>query len=443
MHFIPVFLNDMGQIMEAQTARGDVCTIRFRTRGGRATDPTDVPRTTFERDVSYNGTLTHLSRPGTLYFTDNRFLLSSAAYRAAGWPFSGVWMSGAALPDAVVVDGDLTMDRTWLIFPKSGLSLSVSGDLTMTGTGWYAGLENGLELTNGTVTVGGNLTLNGSRLGLYAGGAVSVGGNLVMAAPVDKEHAGGQIEIVAAVTNGTEECGASVSVGKTWTIAKNCRVYPVASTNGAIVKLTAQKMTVAEGGMINASLRGYPEGKGPGAPLHSYAGASYGGLGGAYPGYENKLAATYGDEKRPLAPGSAGLRQNNSYPCYAGGGAVWLEVAKALTLDGLVQADGNWKFCTYASGCSGGAVYIRALHLYGSGSVVARGGDCRDALVTPGGGGRVAIWCCENQSSIYDNVSVDAGCFDGKRYTEPTTSAEDGSVFWGDLPLPGTLLLVR
>ena len=152
-----------------------------------------------------------------------------------------------------------------------------------------------------------------------------------------------------------------------------------ASTNILDLSVSGD-MTVASGGQIDVSAKGWESKTGPG-------GAADGGIGGVHAGsVPGSLQRAYGDPLHPTSHGSGG-------GAVSGGGVAKLTVGGTFTLDGWIRA--------YASdndgggNGSGGSVWITAAEVAGSGGTVdAKGGNYRGSTAQSGAGGsggRIAV----------------------------------------------------
>ncbi|HNR32540.1 MAG TPA: PKD domain-containing protein, partial [Candidatus Hydrogenedentes bacterium] len=151
---------------------------------------------------------------------------------------------------------------------------------------------------------------------------------------------------------------------------------------------------------------------GPGAGADWWQGGSAGGVGGGGP-------ATYGSAAHPTDFGSGGGES-------PAGGAIRLNVAGNLTLDGQVAANGD-DACNGAG--SGGSIYITTGALGGSGAVDAYGGDsiCGQG---GGGGGRIAVYCAHLPHVFLGTTHVDGG--------SGGTPGAPGTVAFFDTTNPGS-----
>jgi hypothetical protein len=221
--------------------------------------------------------------------------------------------------------------------------------------------------------------------------------------------------------------------------SKNANGQVKGRWEGAGVTINAGNVSVEAGSAISANGQGYAGGQGPGAggsgeDRHPGGGGGYGGMGGAggdsfYPG-----GATYGRAFAPVDLGSGG-GLGGSVPG-AGGGAVTLNVADALILDGVITANGSDGGATAcfnpaAGGGAGGSILIITSRLAGVGSLQADGGDGGPGGCSGvgddgggGGGGRIAV-----------HFNVDDG------FAGVTTSTVNGGER-GQPSEPGTLLFI-
>ena len=155
--------------------------------------------------------------------------------------------------------------------------------------------------------------------------------------------------------------------------------------NKIILSIT-NDFTVALGGSIALEGLGFGAGKGPGTPLATYSGGSYGGMGGVFaPGVRSDAGPTYGSYSSPTNLGSGGTSESGS----RGGGAVQVAAGGTTTLNGTILADGGHG-TSYSAG-AGGSVFITTADFAGSGSISANGGFISTGGHGAGGGGRIAV----------------------------------------------------
>ena len=228
-------------------------------------------------------------------------------------------------------------------------------------------------------------------------------------------------------------------------IAGNAIVYPQlgqpltfssldVGSAGQLTHLNGQKLTVnvlqdavvQTNGLIVANSVGYPVGSDPGPGAGTFggdtgSGAGYGGQGGH--GWEGQPGGSpYGSATAPADWGSAG-GSGESGRRTAGGGAIHLNVAGTLTLDGLISVNGQGAFDNDQGGASGGSVWLNAGTLAGVGFITANGGNGESTDGGGGGGGRVAIY---HQSLSFNPARVTANGASGHEW------GANGTVFFGN-----------
>lgn len=178
-------------------------------------------------------------------------------------------------------------------------------------------------------------------------------------------------------------------------------------------------VTIETGSNLNLTGRGYAggtanndPGDGPGGGQTgdgTGGGGGHGGFGGAR--FNNFVQAgdAYGDPYQPTTLGSGGASCNANSYCGspggnggAGGGAVHLDVAGTLTVDGNILANGgnvSTGGIIPGSGGAGGSIWLEAATLSGSGQILADGGNGAGVRKIGGGGGRIAIYAASNTFS--------------------------------------------
>jgi len=169
------------------------------------------------------------------------------------------------------------------------------------------------------------------------------------------------------------------------------------------VYVVCSNFTLAAGATIVANSKGFKASLdattgtpyGPGAPpvsAHYGGGAGYGGAGGPGDSAGATGGPTYGETNAPTGPGSGGGGNSDTGH---GGGAVRIEAAGKVTIDGTINADGGHG-TTHGGGGSGGGAFISCADFAGAagGMLTANGGNI--AVVSTshggaGGGGRIAV----------------------------------------------------
>ena len=182
--------------------------------------------------------------------------------------------------------------------------------------------------------------------------------------------------------------------------------------------------------------------------------ASHLGLGGVS-GISSLRSYTYDDPYAPVEPGSGGRRLKQSaysrayYDIGSGGGAVLIEAAGAVVIDGAIKASGNGasthSHFANSSSCntagSGGAVLIRCETISGSGSITANGGNGSNGSQSPpAGGGGIAIECDDEKQAAgaCANMKISAAEGVDNTGTHTTYTTGDNGFFTAE---PGTVYL--
>lgn len=380
----------------AQEAKNVSCRVVFEANGGKG-----VPFS--NKNYIGSGYPYAVGAPGTLYFTDNRFLTDSSC-GGIGWQCSGVWSSGVELPDELSFES-LAMSSSHLdLSGKPGLALKVTGDMTLTGDSIC---RYGLVLSNATLAVGGNLKVRGATLTQNLG-SLTVGGDLTLEASANALANGGRLMLRAASTNGTNlACGFAASVAGKMKVCSYSTYSPCChGTSGSIVKMSVGSLLVEANGWINADDRGWAANYGFGCHGDSYIGSTHVGTGG---GYNNVIVTRRYDVKPscPRYPGSGGSKTGAP----AGGGVVWIEAAGTVQVNGKVSANANVEANKFHGAASGGTVFLTcAKFLPSTGTLSANGGK-GDANSCAGGGGAVCVLAgCGSDEGL--SMTADAGVND-------------------------------
>ncbi|MBI2440857.1 MAG: G8 domain-containing protein [Lentisphaerae bacterium] len=358
---------------------------------------------------------------GTLYFTNNLFFTETFTH-AGQWTVPG--FTNLALDS-------LTVSNGWLGFPADGFQLTVTQRITVIGGN---AKTNKLELTNAVVTCGGDLLLTNAALVLYSGATsaatLNVGGGMILTTgSAMYVYSGGQTNYpVGRDWNGL------VSVTGDVTIASNAWIHSFShSTNGGGALFRMASLAIAAGGGFNADYRGYlrggATGYGPGGGSSSGRGGGYGGRGGgASPGG----GSTYGNSNAPVHAGSGGSFQSSTLPGN-GGGVIRIQASSTVTVNGALSANGQTAVGNIGGGGSGGSIYVTCRDFQCSGSLNAAGGHGTDSG-GGGGGGRIAVWRIYHSGA----ASTDVG---GGVYG--AVAAEDGTLVWIQIPVPGAIVSFR
>lgn len=399
---------------------------------------------------------------GTLYFDDNYFLSPTNLFTCQ-WVVPGFTNWSVA---------NLLVSNTWTRL--AGVSqLTVSNTLTVVGAGWN---KHRLELTNASVLncgtcrisnaslrLGGNPT---SQRGTLGGPTMNCSGDVALTNA-------GRLYVSAGLSTlgGGTNYGAIVNVSGTVLIPSNCWIYPAAHpTNGTPVVFNVRNLTLNGYGGINADYLGYlggrmngttvPDRSGPGMFWpYGYDGSSYGaghgGVGGTGQRDWSASGATgggsvYGSTTAPVTAGSgsdafsgAGLGVGNGAD---GGGSVQIRASDTVAIQGTITANGMAGRNYWGAGASGGGIYIRCGNFIGdsAGILQANGGagQVSDATWSTGGGGggRIAVWRVNDRSISAIQTTVTGGASGGAPKCQ---AGADGTIYWGWLPPPGTIMQFR
>jgi hypothetical protein len=275
------------------------------------------------------------------------------------------------------VNWDFGSGKAWV-----GANSTWTDDANWSPTG-LPGSTN-VVLIDGSAASTPRLTAPTTLLGLTVAG---VSGPATLT--VDMPFAGGELTVV-----GDADIGADATLTHT---AGN-ETYRVALNVGS-------NLTVAAGGSIDVTARGFAATLGPGGKSNRN-GAGHGGQGSK--SYDDQAglarAPAYGSVLNPVrcGSGSAGT---------AGGGAVLLTVAEIFSLDGSLVADGQTGGAFQGAG-AGGSVNVTAGAIAGTGTVSADGGANTSPNAGGGGGagGRIAVMLTDSSAdfSAFDPANVSA-----------------------------------
>lgn len=398
------------------------CGVRFEVRGATGRTNSDSAHNI------YAGTC------GSLWFSDTRFLTTSPV-RLAGV------LESAVEPVVIGTDGDFVFENCWLDVPYASVAVDVAGDLVVTGR--YC-REYGVRFTNATVSVGRDLLVKGCTLETWSPN-FAVGHDVRLeTAKANSLRAAGDLCIWAQPTNGTDRSvGCAVNVAGDFSVGAKCSYKPGCHPfDGAIVALNCSNLSIASGGWVDASRRGWASKYGPGRYTGGESrgvGSSYGGLGGTK---NSAPKPCYGSRRAPLDPGSgSGWNVSANTPGYAGGGVVRADASRNLTIDGAVKADACESGYTpdyyVSNGASGGSVYLTCNTLRGeTGTVTAKGGTASAG----GGGGRIAVRYHIDKSSLTEECCDVSGAKNNKD-NGAAADGQSGTVWWK--PFGGMSIFVR
>ncbi|NLF38299.1 carboxypeptidase regulatory-like domain-containing protein [bacterium] len=184
---------------------------------------------------------------------------------------------------------------------------------------------------------------------------------------------------------------------------------------GVGVTINAGSIVIDTNCVMSADAQGYTSaglgtrGNGPGGGARGFGsgggGGGYGGRGGD--GADGIGGGVYGSSEFPADLGSAGGCGDQGTPTGHGGGAIILDVGSALTLDGVISANGGNGTANDCGGGSGGSILVHTKTLAGAGRFSVNGGN-GTPYAGAGSGGRVAVYYETGSFSGFTN-SASAG----------------------------------
>ncbi len=336
-------------------------------------------------NIDYNG------GAGTIYMKsaaqtnpdliiDNQGLITPYQTIVPGGSYAQVLVEGGAM---IYMQGGFSPDNDMVL---DGSTLTVDGSLAVPGN---LILTNSVLSVSGEMSVSGDLVLDNGDLtlidSLIVSGAITLNNDSVIshyAASIDTQY---MLNIEALTSE--------ISIDATSKIDVSGRGY-LGSYSGD-----------------NASKYGRTLGNIEESGSYFMSGGSYGGSGGKASSYA--VNNVYGDLANPNEVGSGGGGGNSGGIGGNGGGLVRI-VAKSLTLEGSILANGA-DGIRYGAGGSGGGIRVDVDTLTGAGSISAKGGESGllpwYGYLYPidsggGGGGRIAIYY---KASSLPTENIDAG----------------------------------
>jgi hypothetical protein len=193
------------------------------------------------------------------------------------------------------------------------------------------------------------------------------------------------------------------------TVARSARIVAAIGGNEPIDLEIAGFLDVQCGGMINASLGGFPRvigndlpGQGPSwvEQARKAGGGSHGGIGAASRSSDSSPGEVYGSVFEPSLGGASGSARGTGTGLWGGAGGGMVDiVAGSLEIDGDVLSRGESQ-PEYGGSGAGGSILVRTDSLTGVGRIDASGGD-DDGISSSssswyaegaGGGGRIAVY---------------------------------------------------
>lgn len=278
--------------------------------------------------------------------------------------------SAMTVGNNITTGDDLLVDTSSTLSQSNGYALGVTGDMTV---------SNNSQASANTINVGAGLTLDTN--------STLTTGNRILT-PFTTFNTVSHLNVT----------------GDVFILNGSTLTSPATTpTEEYYLYLSAPNLTLSAGSWISVDGKGYRNltasnfrsignadalgFNGSSLTTNAAAGAAYGGRAGtAGSHYSNK---SYGSYKLPLYLGT-------SSSCWGGGcsdtggGAIRLNIANTLTLNGTISA--NALAPTSNSSGSGGSVYIDTQTLSGSGIIRANGPQSGTPAYGNGGGGRVAVY---------------------------------------------------
>jgi hypothetical protein len=285
--------------------------------------------------------------------------------------------------------------------------------------------------STGTLTVASSMVITGASAVVVVTNALLTCSNDLTVA------AGGRLYACGGTTDNPTNPACTITTLGTLLVRSNGYVFPFSHpTNGGSAFFRVGNLTVESGGWITASSNGYAGAFGLGVG-GGRGGGGYGGGGGdGVPGSELG-GGTYGWSNAPVQPGSgSGAGYGGSRP---GGGVVWVEADRIVTVDGTIAANGSAADHDKGAG-AGGSIYLRCSRFAGTGLCEARGGDT-SGTSGGGGGGRIAVYRAFHAFTGSLSTNSVRGGTNSTYY--PARSGQYGTLVLVNLATRGTVFMLK
>ncbi len=387
-----------------------------------------------------------VSKAFTVSITDNSPIVLKSTTPGSAWKLNV--NNGAAIfvQGANVSDSDASGGQTIMAYRSTdggnNINWNISADApanSWIGTAGTA-FEDGANWTLGTPPA------NGEKLVIASANPITISSDITFSDVTISAGADVTIKGNVSVTGDVEISDATVVWDTPAIIDGNLII-----NNGGLITHSANEMTeiyklnilvkgnvvINEGGSIDVSSKGFVKtsgdgGVGYGLNPKNNNGASHGGRGhpngaGANDPLANVLtyvSACYGSVYCPTNIGTGGQWRS------PGGGAVKLVAEGALTLNGVIKANGGAPVSSTKNHYdgTGGSVWVTAASLAGSGEIQARNYQYESA------GGRVAVYLTDMEASFDDfNGTIDAkakGSSAGTVYLETAKQGPKGGTLY-------------
>jgi hypothetical protein len=286
--------------------------------------------------------------------------------------------------------------------------------------------------STGTLTVASSMVITGASAVVVVSNAMLTCSNGLTVA------GGGKLYAWGGVTDNPTNPACIITAMGTLLVRSNSYVFPCShATNGGSAFFRVGSLTVEQGGWVNADSNGFAGAYGPGVG-GGRGGGGYGGLGGDAVAGSELGGGIYGWSNAPVQPGSgSGL----SYASVSrpGGGVIWVQAERVVTVDGRVTANGSAAAHDYGAG-AGGSIYIRCSRFAGTGFCEARGGDT-SGTSGGGGGGRVAVYRAFHTFTGTLSLNSVRGGTNATYY--PARGGQYGTLVLGLTPVQGAIYTFR
>ncbi len=326
----------------------------------------------------------------------------------ANWSPVGVPGRGEAV---VISSGTNTLRDPVTV---ASMIVSNAGTLIMVSTGE-------LSVATSLVITGASAVVSASNVSFSVGNDVIVTG-------------GGKLYVTGGAVSSPSNEACTVTVKGTLKVQVDGAIYPRSHpVNGGSVFFRVGFLVVDNGGRIDADSCGYGGNYGIGVGSVR-GGGGHGGRGGSVGPELGGI--TYGNSNAPVQPGSGGGVLYG--PTRAGGGVVWVNAERTVTVNGVVTANGGSASHDIGAG-AGGSIYIRCLRFAGSGFYEARGGDT-SGTSGGGGGGRIAVY---SEFNTFTGTLSTNSVRGGVHSTAPANSGLVGTLVWVQVPRAGTIMMIQ
>jgi hypothetical protein len=178
--------------------------------------------------------------------------------------------------------------------------------------------------------------------------------------------------------------------------------FTTTSTEQRLELTLDRHLYVGCGSAVDVSGRGYVQGYGYGNSTAEGASASSGGSHGGRAGGYDGSSPVYGSLFEPRDPGAGGTTSSNS----DGGGAVAVEAAGRVVVDGAIQAAGI-AFTASGDRGAGGSILLAGSAISGAGTLDASG------AVYGGSGGRIALYGASVDDGLLSRTTAYGGVAGG------------------------------